>query len=244
MKKTIYLIPGVGADETIFKNLELPEQYEVVHIKWEKPGEREPLKKYVKRLLPQIKKDTLPILIGQSFGGIVAIELSKLIDTFRVILISSIKTYKERPYKISLLNLLKFYRLMPAKLLAKSTFWHRWAFGHLKREEKELVSRLVENIDLEFNEWAVDQAIHWKNTDFPKNIIHIHGDRDTIFPDLYIKNYHKIKGGTHFMVVNKAREISHIIHEELEKAELEEQIKTKKEKERKKKRDTGKKQTA
>ncbi len=216
MKKTIYLIPGVGADETVFTNLTFPEDIEKVHIKWEKPKKREQLKDYVKRLLPQIKKDTLPIFVGLSFGGIVSIELSKLMPTHMVVLISSIKSHHERPYKMSLLNLLKLYRMFPAKLAVTFTFWHRWAFGHLTNVERELVNKMVENIDLEFNTWAVDQAIHWRNMDVPENLVHIHGDNDTIFPHIYIRDYYRIRGGTHFMIVNKAKEISEIIHEELE----------------------------
>lgn len=218
MKKTIYLLPGVGCDEKVFRSLELPD-YEMVPIRWLSPREGENLKEYVKRLLPQIKTDTEPILLGLSFGGIVAVELSKLINTHKVIIISSIKSYHERPVKMSLLYLLKFYRVLPARLAVRFRFWQRWALGSLNSDEKNLVEEMVEMIDLKFNKWAVDQAIHWDNTEIPKNIIHIHGDEDNIFPNLYIKNYHRIKGGTHFMIVRHAKQISHIILKELQKAE-------------------------
>lgn len=219
MKKTIYLIPGVGADDTVFSKLDLPD-YEIIHLKWVKPRKGEQLKPYVKRLLPQIKKDTQPIFIGLSFGGIVAIELSKLVETFRVILISSIKTFHERPYKMSMFNLLRVYKMMPTRLALKFKFWHSWAFGHLNKDEECFVMEMLKKMDIKFNEWAVDQAINWKNDEPPRNIIHIHGDSDAVFPNTYIRNYHKIRGGTHFMIVRKAKEISAIIHDELEKAEL------------------------
>ncbi|MES2619356.1 MAG: alpha/beta hydrolase, partial [Bacteroidota bacterium] len=63
MVKTIYLIPGVGANDQIFQNLELP-GYEIVHLKWPRHKKNEHIETYVKKLLPQIKKDTQPILIG------------------------------------------------------------------------------------------------------------------------------------------------------------------------------------
>jgi hypothetical protein len=189
----------------------------MVPIKWLSPKEGEKLKDYVKRLLPQIKTKPEPILMGLSFGGIVAVELSKLIKTHKVIIISSIKTYHERPVKMSLLYLLKFYRVLPARLAVRFRFWQRWALGSLNLDEKNLVEEMVEAIDLKFNKWAVDQAIHWDNTEVPDNLVHIHGDEDNIFPNLYMKNYHRIKGGTHFMIVRHARQISHIIREELEK---------------------------
>jgi len=239
MKKTIYLLPGVGCDEKVFRNLELP-GYEMVPVKWLTPKKDENLKAYVKRLLPQITAPE-PILLGLSFGGIAAIEISKLIKTRKVIIISSIKTYHERPVKMSLLYLLKFYRILPARLAVRFRFWQRWAIGSLNYDEQNLVEEMIENIDLNFNKWAVDQAIHWDNTEIPKNIVHIHGDEDNIFPHIYIRHYHRVRGGTHFMIVRHAKQISHIILHELEKPEgakkgetyEEESVKDKKKKKKK-----------
>ncbi len=214
MDKTIYLIPGVGANDIIFENLDLPD-YEVVHLKWPKHKKGEGLEAYVKKLLPQIKKDTQPILIGMSFGGVVAVELSKLVDPYKVILISSIKTYHERPLKLLFLNSLKFHRLIPGKLVVEFRFWMRWFLGKLSTHDLQLIDRMIEDINIEFNEWAVDQVIHWKNEEIPANLTHIHGTRDRIFPHFYIKDAIWIKGGTHFMVVNRAKEISKIIRKEL-----------------------------
>jgi pimeloyl-ACP methyl ester carboxylesterase len=214
MDKTIYLIPGVGANDIIFENLDLS-GYEVVHLKWPKHKKGENLQAYVKKLLPQIKKDTQPILIGMSFGGVVAVELSKLVNPFKVILISSIKTYHERPLKLLFLNSLKFHRLIPGKLVVEFRFWMRWFLGKLSTHDLQLIDRMIEDINIEFNEWAVDQVIHWKNEEIPANLTHIHGTRDRIFPHFYIKDAIWIKGGTHFMVVNRAKEISKIIRKEL-----------------------------
>ncbi len=217
MVKTIYLIPGVGANDKIFQNLELP-GYEVVHLKWPKHKKNENIESYVKKLLPQIKKDTRAILIGQSFGGLVAIELSKLINPYKTIIISSIKTYHERPIKLLFLNSIKFHRLVPGKLVVRFRFWMNWLLGKLTSQDLEMIEEMLRNADIEFNEWAVDQVIHWKNEDVSDNLIHIHGTRDRIFPHFYIKDAVWIKGGTHFMVVNRAKEISKIIKKELTSA--------------------------
>ncbi|HWB62961.1 MAG TPA: alpha/beta hydrolase [Chitinophagales bacterium] len=214
MTKTIYLIPGVGANDRVFGELELPD-YEVVHIKWPKHKKGESLQSYVKKLLPQIKKDTQPILIGLSFGGIVAIELAKLLDPYKTILISSIKTYHERPLKLMFLNSLKFHRLLPGKLVVQFRFWLNWLLGRLSKKDLELVELMIQEADIEFNEWAVDQVIHWKNEEIIDNLVHIHGTGDRIFPSFYVKGAIWIKGGSHFMVVNRAKEISKIIRKEL-----------------------------
>lgn len=217
MVKTIYLIPGVGANDKIFQNLELT-GYEVVHLKWPKHKKNETVETYVKKLLPQIRRDTKPILIGQSFGGLVAIELAKLISPYKIIIISSIKTYHERPIKLLFLNSIKFHRLVPGRLVVKFKFWMNWLLGKLTSNDLEMIEDMLREADIEFNEWAVDQVIHWKNEEVPANLTHIHGTRDRIFPDFYIKDAIWIKGGTHFMIVNRAKEISKIIKKELASA--------------------------
>lgn len=214
MDKTIYLIPGVGANDKIFKNLDL-EGYDVVHIKWPKHKANEDIQTYVKKLLPQIKKDTQPVLIGMSFGGVVATELAKLINPHKTILISTIKTYHERPFKIMFMNSVKFHRLIPGQLVVNLRFWLKYVLGSLKREDYQLIEEMIEDVNIDFNKWAVDQVIHWKNETPPPNVVHIHGTSDWIFPRHYIQDCHWIKGGTHFMVVNRAPEINKILRREL-----------------------------
>lgn len=214
MDKTIYLIPGVGANHRIFENLDFSGD-EVVHIKWPKHKKQEPLETYVKRILPQIKKDTQPVLIGMSFGGVVAIELAKLVKPCQTIIISSIKTYHERPLKFLFFNSLKFHRLVPGRMAVEFRFWMRWLLGKLSAKDKHLIDEMVKDIDIAFNEWAVDQVINWKNEEVPENLIHIHGTKDRIFPHYYINNAVWVKGGSHFMIVNCAKEISRMINHEL-----------------------------
>lgn len=217
MDKTIYLIPGVGATDRIFENLDL-EGFDVVHIKWPKHKKDETVQQYVKKLVPQIKTDTKPILIGMSFGGVVAVELSKLINPEKTIIISSIKTFHERPLKLMFLNSIKFHRLVSGKLLLKFRFWMQLLLGKLSNHDFKLIEEMLKDINVEFNEWAVDQVIHWNNETIPENIVHIHGTDDKIFPDYYVKDAILIKGGTHFMVVNRAKEISKILRKELANA--------------------------
>ncbi len=219
MDKTIYLIPGVGANDKIFENLDLA-GYEIVHLQWPKHKKHEPLESYVKKLLPQIKSETQPILIGMSFGGIVAIELAKRINPYRTIIISSIKTYHERPLKLLFLNALKFHRLIPGKLVIEFRFWLQWFLGKLSSHDFAMIEEMIKEVDIEFNEWAVDQVIHWKNEWVPDNFTHIQGTCDRIFPHFYINDAIWIKGGTHFMVVNRAKEISKVIKRELNAARL------------------------
>lgn len=84
----------------------------------------------------------------------------------------------------------------------------------------ELIELMIKDADIEFNEWAVDQVVHWRNEEEIPNLVHIHGTRDRIFPSFYVNDAIWIKGGSHFMVVNRAKEISKIIRKELSGAKL------------------------
>jgi len=85
----LYLIGGLGADERVFKFLhsEFPNQI----IKWIEPLKMEPIEDYTKRLSEQIDTKEKFGILGVSFGGIIAVELSKIIKPQITILISSVE---------------------------------------------------------------------------------------------------------------------------------------------------------
>ena len=45
----------------------------------------------------------------------------------------------------------------------------------------------------------------------PENIIRIHGDKDKVLPIINFQPQHLIKRGGHFMIANRANEISAIL---------------------------------
>ena len=49
-----------------------------------------------------------------------------------------------------------------------------------------------------------------------KGVIHLHGDKDIVFPIKNIKDCHLIEGGTHIMLLNKGRVISQKLIEIIE----------------------------
>ncbi|WP_221394889.1 hypothetical protein [Dyadobacter sp. NIV53] len=93
MKKEIYIFSGLGADERVFQRLDFSES-SAIFIKWIIPLNNETIEHYATRLLDQIHT-TQPVLIGLSFGGIMAVEVAKQIDTEKIILIASAKIKKK-----------------------------------------------------------------------------------------------------------------------------------------------------
>jgi len=89
----IYAISGLGADQRVFKFLQL--DHELIPINWIIPLKNEPIQSYALRLAKSIDLEEEFALLGVSFGGLIAVELSKILNPKITILISSIETKNE-----------------------------------------------------------------------------------------------------------------------------------------------------
>lgn len=205
--KELFLLSGLGADHRVFNFLDLSE-YNIHHVVWIKPGGKESLADYAKRLLPQITKEK-PILMGVSFGGMIALEIAKLTVVEKVILISSAKTSDAIPAYFKIMAMFKLQKLMPSRALKKPNEMLFWLFGIDTHEHRNLLTSIMEETDEIFFSWAIETISRWKNNTIVDRVIQIHGTNDRIL-SLQTADF-VIKGGGHFMVVSRAKEISNII---------------------------------
>jgi pimeloyl-ACP methyl ester carboxylesterase len=211
----IYCISGLGADKRVFVNLKLNDK--VTHIKWIKPLANEQLCDYAKRLTKdQIVNDGNVTLIGVSFGGIIAVEISKIIKVKHVVIISSVCTTEELPPFLSS-RTFKYFKFLMSPIIIKTFPGLAYPiFGAEKKDEKILLKSIIKDTDLDFMKWAIQAMAIWKNETIPSNLIHIHGTKDRVFEFSRMKSPVMIDGGTHLMVYNRADEISKIINNNIE----------------------------
>ena len=214
MAKELYIFSGLGADERIFMRLDFS-NFKTTFIKWIKPIQNEPIEEYATRLLAQISSKR-PILVGVSFGGIMAVEVAKLINPENLILISSVKTKYEIPFYFRFAGFLNLQKVLPLKLLKSSNFITYWFFGVSSKFEKQLLKQILVDTDSTFLTWAIGQLIHWKNQNVPKKFIHIHGTSDRILPLKFVDFDKKVKNGGHLMTISKSIEMNKYLKEILE----------------------------
>ncbi|HEY8781422.1 MAG TPA: alpha/beta hydrolase [Mucilaginibacter sp.] len=212
----IFLIPGLGADSRIFKNLYLDE-LEVIYTNSIEPGKTDTLETYAQKLIYQYHIVKQSIIIGSSLGGMIAVEIAKIIPLKKVILISSIKTINEAPWYFSLFRVLPVYKVIPGKLFASMDFLVEPIFGKMAKAEKKLFMDMLKKTSPVFLKWAMGAVLKWDNKIVPPNVYHITGDKDLVFNYKRIKDAIIVKGGTHMMVFDKANEINKILGELLEK---------------------------
>jgi len=209
----IYFISGLGADERVFQYLKLP-GIEQVHLPWLPPLKKETIQSYAQRMSERITEPDA-VVLGLSFGGMLAMEIAKLHPLKKIFLVSSCKSYKELPPYFRLGRYLPLHRLFPARLFSKSEWLLGMVMGAKSPTHKKIMMELLRDNVPGFNDWAMNAVVYWDNTIVPANVVHIHGNKDNMLPIRYVKPDYVIDGGTHFMIATKARAISKIIVAEL-----------------------------
>lgn len=216
MTDKCYLLSGLGADGTVFQYLDF-EGVEVEYMEWLPPLPKETLPAYAKRMTQKITTPH-PILVGLSFGGMVAMEIAKQIPVKKLILISSAKERKELPWFYRFSAKLKLQKILPYTLIKRTNGFTYWLFGATSAHEKALLKEIFRKTPTTFLKWAINAILTWKNTEIYTHILHIHGDKDRILPYKNVKDTLCITGGGHSMIVNKAHEITPLINKFLNNA--------------------------
>lgn len=215
--KQVYCLCGLGSDERIFSKLEWPE-VEVYYLKWLMPEKDESLSHYAGRMAEQIQHPE-PILIGVSFGGMMCIEIAKMMPVDKVILISSISNSSQLPKwmrtcgKLRLDYLIpkgKLHDIRPLRLFSPV---ENYFLGATTEEEKRLAHEYREKVDPDYLKWSIHHILNWDNNWQPPQIYHVHGRKDKIFPPTKLRPTHVVDDAGHFLVFQQPKAVSKILRE-------------------------------
>ncbi len=199
----VYLMPGMAANPSIFDNISLPEsQFELHKLHWMIPLQNETLSEYALRMTKNITHTNV-VLLGVSFGGILVQEMSKHIKLQKLIVVSSVKTKHELPKRMKVLKATKAYKLLPTQLLGNIDLLAKYAFGDTITKRVELYKKYLSVNDKAYLDWAIEQVINWEQDEVIPEAIHIHGEKDGVFPHYCLGDCITVKGGTHIMIINK-----------------------------------------
>ena len=201
----VYMMPGMATDSAIFEHIQLPEEiFEVHYLEWLIPDRKESLKDYALRMNKFVKHDK-PVLIGVSFGGVVVQEMSKYLDVQRLIIISSVKCRDELPNRMRFAAKTGFYRLVPTSLMNYVDHFEKIAIGDFAKKRARLYRQYLSVNDKTYLDWAIKHMVSWECDKADEKVVHIHGDKDIIFPIQHIEKCITVKGGTHIMIINRFR---------------------------------------
>ncbi|MFT6966836.1 MAG: pimeloyl-ACP methyl ester carboxylesterase [Marivirga sp.] len=209
----VYGIGGLGVDERVFSALNL--DFELIALNWIDPQSKESTNSYANRLAEQIDQKASFAIIGVSFGGMIAIELSKILNPEKIILISSATSEQDILLAFRLFGKTGIIHLVPDFLIKPPQFLVNYFFGISDDSHKKALKQILADTDLQFLRWAANKIMKWDNSELPSNLVRIHGSADRLL------NYQKkdkvtvIPTAGHFMIMNRADELSKILNKEV-----------------------------
>jgi len=81
----------------------------------------------------------------------------------------------------------------------------------MAKKRIDLYKKYLSMRDEKYLPWAIHNLLNWQQAEPLPNVVHIHGSSDGVFPIKHIKNCNVIEGGTHIMILNKAKKISNLL---------------------------------
>lgn len=202
-KTAVYLMPGMAASPRIFEFINLPPEFELVNLSWIPPQKNESLVSYAARMCKRIQHKN-PVLIGVSFGGILVQEMAQIISCKQVIIVSSVKANTEFSRFIQIARSTRAYKLLPTQWIENLESLCLFVFGTAIKSRVEAYQKYLSERDPDYLNWSIDKLVHWDQQEAAEGVIHIHGDKDSIFPIQNIdKNnrFYTIEDGSHAIIL-------------------------------------------
>ena len=209
-----YFISGLGADKKAFQRIKLPAAYEPVFLDWIPPQKNELLSNYARRFSSLIKNDDAFILIGLSFGGMLATEIARLRNPMKTIIISSLASSSELPWYFKSAGRIGLHKAVPIKILKAGSILKN-IMGAASKEDRAIIINYAKHADPALVRWSLDAIVNWDRPDRLPGIVHVHGSSDHMLPIKYTHPDFVIKGGGHLMIFNKADEVNRILRQVL-----------------------------
>lgn len=198
-------MPGLAASPDIFEHIRLPEdQFEMHFLEWFRPEPGMSLEDYAIRMSERVREPN-PVLVGVSFGGMLMQEMARHVNARRLIVVSSIKCQAEMPRRLLLARYTRLHKLLPTSLVNNVEVLSRYAFGDPVGKRLKLYERYLGIRDTVFLDWSIDRIVNWSRESPVPGLVHIHGDRDAVFPISYIGDCITVPGGTHTMIIHRHR---------------------------------------
>ncbi|HDZ06367.1 alpha/beta hydrolase [Maribacter sp.] len=201
----VYCMPGMAASPAIFEYIKLPkERFELHFLEWSVPVKGISFSDYAKNMCVRIKHEN-SVLLGVSLGGLLVQEMSKFIKVKKVVIVSSVKTKQELPKRMLFARYTSIHKLLPTGLVNNVELLAKYAFGESVTKRLSLYEKYLSIRDKGYIDWCINELVNWDQDVLCENLVHIHGEKDTVFPIAYIDNCIHVINGTHTMIIHRAK---------------------------------------
>jgi pimeloyl-ACP methyl ester carboxylesterase len=201
------LIPGMTAEYPVFSRL-LPLLPNATVVNFIPPEEGESLVDYAARMAAQFPRESY--IVGVSFGGIVALEVSRIVRPHGCILISSIRSPNQLP------PWLRLWRTLGGRNSARMLRAAGQCAGLIPRSictHATLRVRQLAGAEGSWHCWATSTVLDWRPDPAPFvfPLLQIHGAEDATFPLRYVQPDVVVPGGRHALPVTHPQEVARAI---------------------------------
>ncbi len=213
----IFFISGLGANELAFSNIGNL-GIEKIMVKWIMPNKKESIQSYSRRLISIYGIRQFDYVAGLSFGGIIAQEISKIINNTSVILISSFRDKSDLKllFRIALsLRLNKF--ILPIKIPFINNIITN-VLNSGSAESRKILSEMIKSNDSDIMDWSIQKISELPRTKISNlTLNNIIGNKDRVVLTWRNDTTFIVEGGSHFMVFDNAIEVTNLIKEIINK---------------------------
>lgn len=200
----------MGADKRLFQHFNLTNG-KVHHLDWIPHGSSKNLAEYATLMAERITTEK-NVVVGSSMGGMVTVEIAKIIQPKGAVLVSAPSGRHEFPQVLKNLNALRLHRALTPKLVLRISTLADLFMGFKTDEQRAMFYDMLRGNGEDFLHFAISAVLEWKNTSPPSvPFIQILGTHDRLFKQHKIPNAIMLEGSGHFTAFERGKEVSEII---------------------------------
>jgi len=180
------------------------------------PETDDDLTTYCRRLAEEIDPGQPCFVGGASFGGLIALEMTRHLDTLACFLIGSVRGPNELPGRIRSLRALEVaLSLVPVRLLQFSAATAAKPIRRVGGKHLGAVMRQFSTADAHTLRWSARQVLQWDTTYEDVLVRQIHGAHDHVFPLGNVRPDEIVPGGGHAVSMTNGRQVNEFLRREM-----------------------------